>query len=196
VSSEQSKAANAAIRRLLGTRADEAAAPVSMRVLTGGEGGGGEDGAEGEGEGNSAPWIELPGGGRMDRDFAHELGALLAERLIFRRESEVVTVNPETGACDVMTAEAFVTAVEEYCVPFAKRAVKGGTENVPKSLSKAQAGVVLSSAAFRWRLRKITRVGYVTAPVLRADGSLKLLPEGYEEETGIFTLPSSVQVRE
>jgi hypothetical protein len=189
--SDQAKAANAAMRKMLGAKADEAAAPVTLRALPGGAD------AEGDGnEGDQAPWIELPGGGRMDRDFAHELGNLLAEKMIFRRESEVVTVNPETGACDVMSAEAFVTLAEDYCVPYIKRPVKGGTDNVPKSMSKAQASVVLASAAFRYRLRKITRVGWVTAPVIRADGSLQLLPEGYDEETGIFTLPSPVTVKE
>lgn len=191
MSSEQAKAANAAMRKMMGAKADAAAAPASMRLLPGGPDAQADEGAEAQ-----APWIELPGGGRMDRDFAHDLGNLLADKLIFRRESEVVTVNPENGACDVMSPEAFVTEIENYCVPYVVRPVKGGTENVPKSMSKAQAGVVLASAAFRYRLRKITRVGFVTAPVIRADGTMQLLPEGYDAETGIFTLPSPVVIRE
>jgi hypothetical protein len=188
--SEQANAANAAMRQLLGRKVDEAAAPVSMRVLPGGP----DDHQEGAG-GSGMPWVELPGGGRMDKDFAHDLGNILSDKMLFRRESEVVTVNPETGACDLVKPEAFITLVEDYCVPYALRPVKGGTENIPKSMSKAQAAVVLHSAAFRMRLRRITRVGYVTAPVMRADGRLEMLPDGYDAETGIYTLPSTVKIR-
>ena len=66
--SEQSERANALMREKLGSRPDEAAQPVTLRVL-------GDDESPKD---SGAPWVELPGRGRIDRDFCHDLGNVLA----------------------------------------------------------------------------------------------------------------------
>ena len=73
----------------------------------------------------------------------------------------------------------------------------GGDEFIvkkPKTMTKAVAEVALCADAFIYGLRKLERVNMVRQPVLRWDGRMELLPIGYDEESGIYTMPNAVEI--
>lgn len=189
--SDQGKKANEFIRRKLGAKPDAAAGNAGLRVVDG-NGGDGDDEHEGK------PWIELPGPGRQLRAFAHEMGNELAKHAVFRREKYPVMVNEETGMIEVIEPDEFISLAEEYTVPHKVKAVKGGYENEPMSMTTACARATLKAAEFWSALRKIERVNLVRMPVRRggAGGLPALLATGYDEETRTYTLESDIKLDE
>lgn len=181
-------------REKLGAKVDEMAGAAGLRVLKGNEGDGG---------GESRPWIELPGSGRLLSQFAKDCGACLSSEAVFRRESVAVTVNHETGALDMITPSRFRTLIEKYAVThkiyYESSGVRGGPKtpvNDPASMTQECAKGTLEADVFMNALRKIARVNQVRMPVMRADGKVELLREGYDDASQTYTLPSDVVINE
>jgi hypothetical protein len=192
-SDDQTDKANEFARRNFGAEVDAAAGAAGIAVMTGKEGAG--DGKP------SLPWVELPGTGHRDlSDFARELGAVLAEAPVFRREEVVVTVEPTTGEMKVMTPERLLSWVSNYAVVYEevhtgrgdKRQVSKQRRTMPKSTAQG----VLAADQFFYQLRRLVRVHSVRMPVMTADGKPRLLPEGYDEATQIFTLKTALVIDE
>lgn len=193
--SDQANEANKFAREKFGAEVDAAAGAAGLRVLTGTE-------ADGKPEERpQLPWVELPGEGHRDvSDFARELGAILADAPIFRREDVVVTVEPHTGDMKLMTPERFLTWVADHAVIYEVRHQGKGANAVPqklrKSMPKTTAHAVLASDVFYYQIRQLVRVHSVRMPTKRADGRIQLLPEGYDAESKIFTLQSGIPINE
>lgn len=146
-------------------------------------------------------WVELPGrDSRVIADFARDMLAALESHPIFRREGVVVTIDPTTGLLDPMDATRFITWVSKHVVIFEDVLVGAGknkqvvrkVRDIPEVVAKA----TLRSDDFRYGLRPLTRVNLVRMPVFRRDGARALLEEGYDEESGIYTMPSPVKIDE
>lgn len=146
-------------------------------------------------------WVELPGrDGRVIGDFAVDMLAALGEHPIFRREGVVMTIDPTTGLLDPMDATRFLTWVSKRVVIYEDVLVgKGKTRqevrnvrDMPEVVAKA----TLRSDEFRYGLRPLARVNLVRLPVFRRDGKRHLLEEGYDAESGIYTMPSDVKIDE
>lgn len=190
--SDQSDQANEFARRHFGQAPDAAAGAMGLRVVAG------DPDEESEG---GVPWVELPGKGSRDlADFAQELGLVLSTAPLFRREDLPVTVNALTGMLEVMSPERFLTWVSDHVVIFEEFDVGKGksrqTMRGRKTMPLTTARGVLASDRLRFQLRELSRVNSVRMPFWRRDGSIVLLPEGYDEESGIFTLSSSVTIDE
>lgn len=193
--SDQANMANKFAREKFGASVDEAAGAPGLRVLTGTDADGKPD------EVPKLPWVELPGTGNRDlAEFAAELGAVLAEAPIFRREDVIVTVEPTTGEMKLMTPERFLTWVSDHVVIYEVYETGKGEKRMEKKLRKTMpkstAQGVLASDAFYYQIRQLVRVNAVRMPVMRADKRVVLLPEGFDPESKIFTLKSGVRIDE
>lgn len=183
--------ANAWARRQHGAEVDAAAASMGLSVAK-------DPPKAGE---DQRMWVELPGrDNRVIADFAKDMLAALSEHPIFRREGVVMTIDPTTGLLDPMDATRFLTWISKHVVVFEDVLVGGGknkqivrkVRDMPEVVAKA----TLRSDDFRYGLRPLTRVNLVRMPVFRRDGGRWLLEEGYDEESGIYTMPSDVKIDE
>lgn len=142
-------------------------------------------------------WVELPGNGNRDlADFARDLLEALSDAPIFRREGIVVTVDPETGLLDPMNGIRFLTWISDRVVIYEWIRTKKMEFKQRKTMPEIVARGTLQSDAFRYGLRSLTRVNMVRMPVFRQDGKRHLLAEGYDAESGIFTMRGDVKVDE
>lgn len=187
--SEQADKANKFLRDKLGSEVDAAAGAIGLRVLSDGDGGGGDP--------KSRPWVELPGRGQRDlSDFAQELGAVMSEAPLFRRENVLVTVDHETGLMQVMDPERFLSWVSDYANVFEEVDVGRGanrqTMRFRRTMPLTTARGCLRSDRFYYQVRPLVRVNAVRMPTMRADGRIELLREGYDVESGIYTMPSGI----
>lgn len=187
--SEQADKANEFARKNFGTEVDAAAGAMGLRVLGEGDGGTGDP--------KGRPWVELPGRGQRDlSDFAQELGAIMADAPLFRRENVLVTVDHETGLLQVMDPERFLSWVSDYANVFESVDVGRGanrqTMRFRRTMPLTTARGTLRSDRFYYQVRPLARVNAVRMPTMRGDGRVELLPEGYDEESGIYTMPSGI----
>ncbi len=116
------------------------------------------------------------------RALALEIGRLVAQRSIFRRNSDVVTVEEDTGEMRPMTGWRFPSWVEQY----AAFKAPGARQKRP-SLTVEDAKQVLSTDVFLDCLRPLLAVHFVRLPIQRS-GGIELLPCGYDPESAIFTI--------
>ena len=128
------------------------------------------------------PRVRLPGNGYRISQTAEDLGRAIREQDIFERDGIVLMVN-KRGRLSVMTSEKFHSWIEDYTAPFKM----GEHTEEAASMSDKCASGVLASEQFLRELRTIRRVATVRLPVIRKDGRLELLPEGYDAETQVLT---------
>lgn len=144
------------------------------------------------------PKIQLPGEGRTVTTFALEAGQVCRLNGVYRRDSIPVVVNRESGGIEPLTPSKFCTEIEEVALTCVKKVIKMDGEEItlerPKTMTKATAELTLAADAFVYRLRKLERVNMVRQPIMRRDGRIELLPIGYDEESGILTMPNEVEI--
>lgn len=188
MSDEQTDAANKFAREKGGKAVEVPDSGFQGRVV-----GNDTDGGDSEYE-----FIQLPGPGRPLGQFATEMGRICKERDIFRRETVPVTVNPETGQMEAVTPDRFRTLVEDFAVPCKSKysKIKDDYIQLPETMTKDVAGGTLTADQFIYQLRQLNRVNHVRMPVMRRDGKIELLPDGYDEKSHIYTMPSEVEVRD
>lgn len=146
------------------------------------------------------PNIVLPGEGRRITDFAREASQACRLNGVYRRDNVPVIINRETGGIENLSPAKFCTELEEVAVTSVEKVINLQGEEIrikkPKTMTKAVAEVTLVADAFVYGLRKLERVNMVRQPILRGDGRMELLPEGYDEESGIMTMRSGVEITE
>ena len=108
------------------------------------------------------------------------LGRLVAEKDIFVRGTEIVTVDADTGKVRPMKSTRFCGWIEQYCT------IKKGSRD-RSSFSRETAALILDQDSFLSYLRPLQAVHLVRLPVRRADGSIELLQRGYDVASQIFT---------
>ena len=111
---------------------------------------------------------------------AEQLGGLLSRCDVFVRSTQVVTI--EDGRAVPVTRERFCSLIEEFvtCI----KATKDGRRVV--SMGKDLAGKVMESRQFTRRLPVLEHVVPVRLPYIAADGSVKLLKEGYNADVRAY----------
>lgn len=188
---DQAEEANAFLRQKLGSEVDAAAGGAGRAVYQPVDAEARRKAAKA-----SAPTVYLPGfKDRVPSDFAADLGRVLAQAPIYRREDILVTVE-EKGMLKMMTAERLITWVDDYAVIKERYAVGSGENYEEKERKKAMqpslAKVVLQSDSFTRWIRPLASVHQVRMPVMRRNAKVELLPEGYDEESKVFTLSTGV----
>ena len=149
------------------------------------------------------PPLELPRDGWGLDDFAREAGKVTRLNGVFRRDRIAVTINKETGQVDTIDSDEFRTYLADLAFLFKWKATPSAPGEPPAAphrvkvtMSKDTAGGTLKSPQFLGQQRKLSRVNAVRQPIMRADGRIELLPEGYDPESGVFTMSSDVAIRE
>jgi hypothetical protein len=134
------------------------------------------------------PRIELPGPGRLISNVAAELAQVLASCGIYCHAKAAVVYDRESKALTALTPGVFRTQIEEHVIPLKV----GPSGDVEQSMSSGDAGAILTSPQFLNNLRLVERLNTVRLPVMRADGHIELLPEGYDRESKILTVQDGV----
>jgi hypothetical protein len=138
------------------------------------------------------PKVQLPGDNYLLSDCACEIGRILAPKDIFRRGGLVFIVNDRKDGLTLMTSEILRTWIEDYLVLYRVRKLTGTDEVIQfkHTISGADAKALLASPQFLAQLQPIERFNPIRVPVMRRDGYVELLPEGYDRETESFTIDS------
>lgn len=135
--------------------------------------------------------VELPGGQdiapmiNLDEQvirLAEQFGGLLARCEVYQMNSRIVTV--EDGKITVVTKDRFCTLVEEF-VTTVKFTAQGPK---PVTMGKDLAAKIMESRQFTYRLPEIHGVVPVRVPVKRENGTVELLPKGYDAASKVYCL--------
>lgn len=92
----------------------------------------------------------------------------------------------------VMTGRKFRSWIEEFVYVVGGYDRRTG-EPQSGSLGLSDAMDILEAPAFRRGVREIEQENSVRLPVMRKSGELELLPEGYDAETGVYTVPGGLE---
>jgi hypothetical protein len=134
---------------------------------------------------------------RIEEDLnvtAARLGEICARLDLFELNGDQVFFD-HAGEMRRMTPRKFATWINNHVV-MASKFDKATGHAIPGMLSSEAAGLVLDAENFRSGLRKLNGVNQVRCPVVRLGGALERLPWGYDEETGIYTVPGGLEFDE
>ena len=136
------------------------------------------------------PKVELPGDNRLISDYARELSSHLHDKSLFRRERLVVTLNDINDGLRIVTEQELRTLTENYVVSYRVHRRRDSDDRYTflKTMSADQSRAVLASSQFIDELRPIDKVNTVQLPVMRNNGDITLLPQGYDYESQTYTL--------
>lgn len=179
---------NALARNQMGSRVDQQATDIPTPPEV--------EGDHGLPEG--VPWIELPRVGRPLDAFARECAAVVRSNGAFRRDMEIVTINKKTGAIEPIDPQDFRTYLADMAVTFkwVSAGRNAGSEALPATMSSEVAKGTLKCRQFIFRQRDLERVSNVRQPIIRKDGRMELLQDGYDSESGIYTRDQGVRIEE
>lgn len=112
--------------------------------------------------------------------------------------------NPGVFDFEPITATVFRTWVEQFVRFMKTEYVKGADgdmepREVPKSLTKEAAETILQAPQFKACIPVVRRVNRVRLPYFRDEDGVRvvrLLPDGYDEETGVFTFGMKAELDE
>ena len=142
------------------------------------------------------PRIELPGDNRLVSDFATDLGKALHNADIFSRGGLVYTLTPTGDALQIISADTFTTWAEQFVVGYRQKPSVAGTQTVQlkRTMGEHVAGAVLASPQFIAQLRPVERFNPIRLPIIDryGKGLLKILPEGYDDDSCTFTREGGV----
>lgn len=143
------------------------------------------------------PWIQLPCEGRLVSAFAQDLGAQLAPHGLYRWSERVLAEDRETNQSAILDAPRLVTFVEDFVQCTKDPAPTEGEEDkrVVSSMRLGDAKLVLAANRFLNHLQTIEHVNPIRLPVLASSSGLRLLPEGVDDKTRIFTERRSLPYR-
>jgi len=155
-----------------------------------------------DGPRKDVPWIELPRVGRPLDAFARESASVCSMNGVYRRDMQIVTVNPRHGGIEPLDPDDFRTYLADLAVTFKWQAQARGKNQPPDvtqeptTMTTDVARGTLKSRQFIFRQRELMRVHSVQQPILRSDGRIELLRVGYDETSGILTRPGKVRIEE
>lgn len=144
-------------------------------------------------------YVRLPTDGWGEHRFAQEVGAILTHNGVFRRDRLPVVINRETAAVEPMSVQRFRTYCAKHMITarFVFNDKTGALESrVEKTMGVETARGCLESDWFVDQQRPLRRVNMVRMPILRQNGKIELLPEGYDHESRIFTTPGAIKIDE
>lgn len=141
------------------------------------------------------PRVLLPLDGRLNSDFNRDMGAIVAGKGLYRYRDRIVTVkiNSQTGRADIESVDPhrFRSWVEKHLVCYRLQFNKHGAIKVNQTMGIDVAATCIAADGFLDLQDRLLRVNTVRLPIQRADGSIELLPTGYDAESCILTLTTS-----
>jgi hypothetical protein len=135
------------------------------------------------------PKIQLPCDDRLVGEFAEEVAEHLAETDVYCLNDHVVLVTD--GITKEITAQEIRTLVEKHFACYKVRSWKGQTFDVGVTMPIDVAHCLLASPFLKERLRRIVRVNRCQLPILRGNGVIELLPDGYDATSKTLTVSTT-----
>jgi len=117
---------------------------------------------------------------------AAALGQYLADKSLFVRNGEIVEL--DSNELRVISPQTFRTWVERYVVCYRKREPRYNSYDVDITMTDNEASGILASPQFAEKLRLVVRLNLCRQPVLRTDGMIELLPDGYDFPSKTLTI--------
>jgi hypothetical protein len=122
---------------------------------------------------------------------AMRLGEIVPRLDLFNRNGDLVYFDAATKEMEKMNPILFRTWIQPHVFLYEKTYDSG--DSPPVTLAVQTADTILQSIPFRQGVRNLAGVNQVRCPVLRDDGTLELLPWGYDAQTEIFTIPGGLE---
>ncbi|MEO0413871.1 MAG: hypothetical protein AAF226_02835 [Verrucomicrobiota bacterium] len=119
----------------------------------------------------------------VGKKLARDLGQYVCNYGIFTQGRRIVTVD-DSGDVQEMKPDRFGSWCEKWVSTI--KWINGGTREV--TMAETLAKKVLASDQFRATLKPLNGVNKVRMPVFRKSGKIELLAEGYDEESGFYTI--------
>ncbi len=129
------------------------------------------------------PMVELPDDDRTGGDFAAELGKHLANAAIFRRGKILMALTDKRDRLEPIGDHEIRTLVERYVCLFRARVPKKTGEQLLKvrlTLGIDAARMAMNSPQLLAEIREVEHLHDIPLPVLRTNGHIEILPEGYD----------------
>lgn len=140
------------------------------------------------------PKVRLPGEDYLLSAFAMSLGAeLFCKGLYLLNHRVVALLGAELRS---VTPQEFRTLAEQHVVCYRQRSHRGQVYEVGVTMTGDDARGVLESPQFLSRLLEVRRVNSARLPVLRANGRIELLPEGYDMDSKTLTMSGGLSYGE
>jgi hypothetical protein len=140
---------------------------------------------------NGKTAVELPCPGRPLSDFAEEVGKMLAGAGVYSRGGVAFTVDHATKQLCAVDPQWLRTWAESEVSLFKQAKTSAGLAiTLRHSMSLDVARALVVSPQFLAHLPEIKKFSPVRMPVMRADGRIELLPEGFDPETLTLTDPN------
>ena len=149
-----------------------------------------EAGSPAENDPPDLPKIRHVGRGVGINDFARQLGSVMCRNGVFLRGDVPVVLDKKRSRLKELSAKAFRSYAENHAYLYKPEKNGESWDQVRYPMAKDVAGDVLASFDFLDQQRHAWRVNPVPAPILRADGRIELLKEGFDYESEILTMPA------
>ena len=131
--------------------------------------------------------IQLPSDNVLLSEFARRLGRVCADTDLFNRGGLVFSLNESKDKLRPMAADSFRSWIEEGVMCY--RLTGEEKKNVTfRTMTQADAGGVLAAQQFLRQLKPLRCLNLVRLPVMRPDGRIELLTDGYDRQSQILTL--------
>ena len=134
------------------------------------------------------PKVQLPGDDRLLSAFASDIAEILKHCGLYQRGGVAFIVNQQRDGLEVVTPALLRTLAEKYLVCFRVRGSGKKMIGLARTMTSEDAHGVLSAQQFLSRLPKVTRIATAQLPVMRTNGAIELLPDGYDRESFTLTL--------
>lgn len=133
------------------------------------------------------PLIPLPQEEDLLTRFIRQMGAVLADKGIYRRDTVIMMPDAKIARLNIMEAEVFCSWAQEYVVNYKIRYDKNGEpfttyKDMPTEIAKK----TIMSPRFREYVPEIDEVFPIPMPGDGEDGGLKLLAPGFEAGKFVF----------
>lgn len=142
---------------------------------------------------NGLPLIELPDDDRTGGDFSAELGKHLKSAAIFRREKMLMVLSGKRERLEPIGDHEFRTLIERYVSLFQARVPKKTGDQIlriRRTLGLDAARMAMNSPQLLAEIREVEHLHDIPLPVIHSDGTIKILPEGYDVGSRTLTLRS------
>ncbi len=140
------------------------------------------------------PKVQLPGEDYLLSAFASALGKELSSKGMHRLNHRAVVLRD--GELRTVTPQEFRTLAEQHVICYRQQSHRKQVYEVGVTMTEDNARGVLASPQFLDQLFDVRCVNSARLPVLRVDGRLELLPEGYDMESKTLTMSGGLAYNE
>jgi hypothetical protein len=141
--------------------------------------------------------VQAPGDDRLVSQFGEDLGVVYGQnKKLLNRYGVCVHVRldeqTKTLYLATVTPHEFCTLIEDHCVPYYRREWvnrqgKKGSREIKRTIAVEVARKTLVCRDFLDQLAPVSALNTVRLPVLRQNGTIELLLDGYDAESAILT---------